>query len=568
MLTSAAFWVLFVLWYTGYAALAHKPRLRAWALLILGIIVYWNFSGALVCVLLAVGWLDFHHARMQAALKAGDGRVALGKAFERYVRVAIGVLAVSGLTELVGLLVPLSDLPPVLGFAYAPERRYLLLGIAVAFFLQAVWAHRADLQLARAAKPRQVADRLAVTLSWASIFLNLTLLFAYKYLAAFSTLVVEGLGLGLQPIDTAGWWVPVGLSYFVFKSMAYSIDVYNEEIETPESHFVSYAAFLVFFPAILAGPIMRGRAFFEQLNAPVQSNSRLFATGLWLVMLGFAKKTIVADYLHANYIDRMFTEPGQYGSLECWMATLLYGIYIFFDFSAYTELAVGAAALVGLKIEPNFNEPFKALNLADFWRRWHMSMSSWFADYLFTPLHFSLRSWRVFGLMVSVVITFTLSGLWHGAHLTLVLWGLAHGCWQAAEIALLPLRNRLAGGSVVVRFVYRLAGRILVLFFLLNTFVLFYYTDFSRAVAFYDRLYGTFPALDRLPDWVLLYAYPAAVAALALIVILLPTRFKAWVVQVWLALPVVVQVAVVVLGVFLAWQFKLADAQPFVYLEF
>ncbi len=218
--------------------------------------------------------------------------------------------------------------------------------------------------------------------------------------------------------------LPVGISFFTFESMSYVIDVYRGHIK-PQKSYVEYLAFVAFFPHLVAGPIVRPRDLLPQLSGAARFSVEDASEGLFLVSLGLLKKVAIGDYVATNLVDRVFDAPLQYSALECYVAVLGYAVQIYCDFSGYTDIAIGVALLIGVRMPLNFNAPYKAAEIVDFWRRWHISLSSWLRDYLYISLggnrHGPTRKY------LNLMITMLLGGLWHGASWSFFVWGGLHG---------------------------------------------------------------------------------------------------------------------------------------------
>lgn len=218
--------------------------------------------------------------------------------------------------------------------------------------------------------------------------------------------------------------LPVGISFFTFESMSYVIDVYRGHIK-PQKSYVEYLAFVAFFPHLVAGPIVRPRDLLPQLAGAARFSVEDASEGLFLVGLGLLKKVAIGDYVAINLVDRVFDAPLQYSALECYVAVLGYAVQIYCDFSGYTDIAIGIALLIGVRMPLNFNAPYKAPEIVDFWRRWHISLSSWLRDYLYISLggnrHGTTRKY------LNLMITMLLGGLWHGASWSFFVWGGLHG---------------------------------------------------------------------------------------------------------------------------------------------
>ncbi len=252
---------------------------------------------------------------------------------------------------------------------------------------------------------------------------NLGLLGTFKYYNFFAaataqTLALFGLHTHPSHLDVL---LPVGISFYTFESLSYTIDVYRGQLK-PVRNFLHFAFFLSFFPHLVAGPIVRASDFLPQLQRPPRLSSTAVGEGLFLIAVGMIKKVAVADYVAINLVDRVFDDPSAYTSPEVMLALYAYTLQIYCDFSGYTDVARGSAKLFGLQLPENFNRPYQARSPAEFWRRWHMTLSTWLRDYVYYPLGgsrtSSLRAYFNLGL------TMFLIGLWHGAAWTFVVYGL------------------------------------------------------------------------------------------------------------------------------------------------
>ncbi|NOX53614.1 MAG: MBOAT family protein [Planctomycetes bacterium] len=216
--------------------------------------------------------------------------------------------------------------------------------------------------------------------------------------------------------------LPVGISFFVFQSMSYTIDYYRGNVDR-ETSFLSYAAFVSLFPQLVAGPIERAKNLLPQLRQTPRIAAQDVADGLSLFVVGLFKKVALADYL-ALYVDPIYASPDSYQAPALLLATFAFGWQIYFDFSGYTDMARGIGRILGIRLMLNFNNPYLATGLGDFWRRWHISLSSWFRDYVYIPLGGNRRG--TLRTYVNIWITMVVSGLWHGAMWTFVIWGAVH----------------------------------------------------------------------------------------------------------------------------------------------
>ncbi len=217
----------------------------------------------------------------------------------------------------------------------------------------------------------------------------------------------------------------VGISFYTFQSMSYVIDVHRGDAE-PARGFFDYLAFVAFFPTLLAGPITRASVLLPQIERPSPPiTAEEGGRALFLIALGFVKKLVVADYLAVNLVNRVFDLPGMFSSAEILAGVYAYAVQIYCDFSGYSDIAIGSALLLGIALKDNFNAPYRAKDLPEFWRRWHISLSTWLRDYLFFSLPGNRsRKWAPY---FNTLITFALGGLWHGASWTFLAWGVLHG---------------------------------------------------------------------------------------------------------------------------------------------
>lgn len=272
-------------------------------------------------------------------------------------------------------------------------------------------------------------------LLWLSVIYNLGVLGIFKYFNFFmesfddlvtyfelwDSFIVGGLYL---PGGRLSALLPVGISFFTFQSMSYTIDIYRGDLK-PVKRFSNYLLFVSFFPQLVAGPIVRARDLLPQLLQRPSVSSEMSGRGLYLISLGLFKKIAIADYLAINLVDRVFTTPDGYSSLECLLGVYGYALQIYCDFSGYSDIAIGSALLLGFQFPENFRTPYQSKNLQEFWRRWHISLSSWLRDYLYISLGGNrLGTTRTY---FNLLMTMVLGGLWHGAGWNFIIWGILHG---------------------------------------------------------------------------------------------------------------------------------------------
>ncbi|GFO60971.1 membrane-bound O-acyltransferase family protein [Geomonas silvestris] len=281
---------------------------------------------------------------------------------------------------------------------------------------------------------------------------------------------------------TSGTLISVGVSYFSFQAVSYLADIYLE-IEEPERDFGRFALYLAFFPKLLQGPIERGGDLLPQLKKPYRFDYDTARSGLVLFGGGLFKKVVVADWL-GLYADQVYNNVHDYTGVSLLVATYAYALQIYFDFSSYTDMARGTARLFGIELTENFNAPYRATSVAEFWRRWHISFSRWILDYIFKPLQLSWRHAGQLGSALALVVTFLISGLWHGVGWTFVIWGLLHGSYLAASNYYRPYQKRLYQWLGVARSPWLSWWKIFVTFHLVSFAWVFF-----RANTLSDALY-------------------------------------------------------------------------------
>ena len=272
----------------------------------------------------------------------------------------------------------------------------------------------------------------------ALVTINLGILFLFKYFDFFGASVVSLLNAAHIPyaFQSLSLVLPIGISFYTFQQISYSVDIYQGRLQ-PERNFGIYALFVAFFPHITSGPIDRGISLLPQFHKIMNFDSARTIDGLRLILWGVFKKTIIADRLSV-YVDAVYQNPYRYDGLSLMVATLFFAFQIYADFSAYTNIALGIAKILGFDLAINFRQPYLSTSIREFWQRWHMSLSNWIRDYLFSPLARHViritkgKYTRAAQLIVSVVVM-GLVGLWHGASWTFILWGLLHGLFLGLE---------------------------------------------------------------------------------------------------------------------------------------
>jgi D-alanyl-lipoteichoic acid acyltransferase DltB (MBOAT superfamily) len=274
----------------------------------------------------------------------------------------------------------------------------------------------------------------------ASFILNIGILFYFKYtnfaLGLMGGLLNRvGVGISIPVFDIV---LPVGISFYTFQALSYTMDVYRGDIYA-EKNFFKYALFVSFFPQLVAGPIERSKNLLKQLQ-PHKFNYEDFRDGFLLMLWGYFLKLVLADRI-AIFVDTVYKDYYQFGGMYIVVATMLFAVQIYCDFAGYSVIAMGAAQILGIKLMENFDAPYLSTTVAEFWRRWHISLTSWFRDYLYIPLGGSRKG--KLRKYINIMIVFLVSGLWHGASLSFVLWGGLNGLYQVIGSLLMPVRDKL-----------------------------------------------------------------------------------------------------------------------------
>ena len=377
---------------------------------------------------------------------------------------------------------------------------------------------------------------------------NLASLGFFKYAGFFvdsaeSALVGLGIAADLPLLNVI---LPVGISFFTFQAISYVLDVYRGDAEPAKP--LDFAVYLAFFPQLVAGPIVRAHELIPQLNEPRVLRHSDFTRAVVLIAAGLFKKMVVATYLAEALVDDVFAFPDRFSSLEVLLGIYGYAVQIYADFSGYTDIAIGVALLLGIRLPENFNQPYRADSIQDFWRRWHMSLSRWLRDYLYIPLGGNRGGeWR---RDRNLLLTMLLGGLWHGAAWPFVLWGLFHGLGLLVE-------RRL--GLRLPRVVARLATFHFVCF----GWILFRSESLGTAGNVLGRLFGAWGAESTRLTWV-----PVALIVTALATQFWPRAATEPTLRAASHLPVVVTALAFAFWLVVLEQFGPEGVAPFIYFQF
>ena len=425
------------------------------------------------------------------------------------------------------------------------------------FFLLAV-VTVSDFIIARTMQQvdRKGLRKLLVALSLA---INLGLLCYFKYTNFFGEVWASAMGLHLDALDI---FLPVGISFFTFQSLSYTIDVYRRRIE-PLRSLLDYAFYVSFFPQLVAGPIVRAKDFIPQIRRPLCVTHAMMGEGVWLIATGLFKKVVISDYISINFVERIFADPSLYSGLENLLGVYGYTMQIYCDFSGYSDMAIGIALLLGFRFNTNFDSPYKSASITEFWRRWHISLSSWLKDYLYISLGGN-RKGRV-RQYLNLIITMFLGGLWHGASWNFVVWGMLHGIALAVHKMWITLTGSQVGNRGTW---WRQAINVIVTFhFVCFCWIFFRNADFTNSATMLSQITGSFHG-ELLPQLITGYWKVFALIALGYILHFTPEHLEQRAKTLMAKAPFWVYVAVMVAAIYLAIQMRSTEIQPFIYFQF
>lgn len=429
------------------------------------------------------------------------------------------------------------------------------------YFFLLIFAAVSDYWIAHgiAASRSRKAKRWLVALSAA---VNLGMLGYFKY-TNFLIEIANGI-FGAGFLDFQNIFLPVGISFFVFQSMSYTIDVYRGVIR-PLDRWIDYMFYLSFFPQLVAGPIVRARDFIPQIRQPLRVTRRMFGLGVGLVIIGLVKKAVISDYISLNFVDRIFDDPALYSGFECLMGIYGYALQIYCDFSGYSDMAIGIALLLGFRFPKNFDAPYKSATITEFWRRWHISLSSWLRDYLYISLGGN-RKGRV-RTYVNLLLTMLLGGLWHGAAVRFILWGALHGAALALHKMWMAVVPWAKAKGEDMNIVMRIAGVLITFNLVCFGWLLFRAEDMQTVHVMLYQIFNNFnPAL--IPQVIEGYKAVFGLIVLGYAMHFLPEKIDIDIQNRVVNASFWWQVALMAATTWCVMQIKSSDIQPFIYFQF
>lgn len=449
-------------------------------------------------------------------------------------------------------------------FYYKSSGGYVLL-----LLMAATWDYHIGGALARTQDP--TVRKKLVTLS---VVLNLGVLCYFKYTNFIVATLLDIIGipghlLGIEAITPDAWqgWdiiLPVGISFYTFQTMSYIIDIYRGEIK-PLNRWIDYVFYVSFFPQLVAGPIVRAKDFIPQIHLRPHLGEIEYAEALALIVSGLFKKAIISDYISLNFVDRIFDAPTLYTGFENLMGVYGYALQIYCDFSGYSDMAIGIALILGFRFNINFDSPYQSASITEFWRRWHISLSSWLKDYLYIPLggnrQGKLRTY------INLMLTMLLGGLWHGAAMRFVLWGAIHGAALSVHklwCIIVPSSSKNAGAIPLWR---RFIGRVITFHLVCFAWIFFRAESMQTAWEVVGQIYNNFHVEVF---WQFIDGYRLVFFLMLLGYILHFTtkdqekRFRSLFQKLRLRWIVFILIALIVLII----QMRSAEVQPFIYFQF
>ncbi|HPB02007.1 MAG: MBOAT family protein [Bacteroidales bacterium] len=366
-----------------------------------------------------------------------------------------------------------------------------------------------------------------------------------------------------QQFEAADIFLPVGISFYTFQILSYVFDVYRGDLE-PEKDFFNYAFYITFFPQLVAGPIVRASQFLPQLKGHITIHPDEVQKGFFLIMQGLFKKAVLADYV-SQYNDLIFNAPGTYSGFENLMAVYGYTLQIYCDFSGYSDMAIGIGKMMGFDLGINFNKPYQSLSITEFWRRWHISLSSWLRDYLYIPLGGNRKG--KLRTYINLFITMLLGGLWHGPSWQFVFWGGMHGVGLAIhklwKTYVMPGEIDSKWGSRI----YTFFAWFITFHFVVFLWIFFRAQSFELAWEMIGQIFGAMDWAYLQPFWSVRHIF-VVMLIIGIAIHAVPSRLFPKMENIYVKMPFVVKAIAFVVLIQLVIQFKSESVQPFIYFQF
>lgn len=392
----------------------------------------------------------------------------------------------------------------------------------------------------------KIKRKLLVTVS---VVANLGLLVYFKYTNFFFNTIYD-------------IFLPVGISFFTFQSLSYTIDVYRRNIHALKNP-LDYAFYVSFFPQLVAGPIVRAKDFIPQIRQPLFVSQAMFGQGVFFIISGLFKKAVISDYISVNFVERIFDNPGLYSGIENLLGIYGYALQIYCDFSGYSDMAIGIALLLGFHFPINFNSPYKSFSVTDFWHRWHISLSTWLRDYLYISLGGN-RKGR-FRTYLNLIITMLLGGLWHGASWNFIAWGGLHGVALAVNKFYRTVTGKARDWEP--HGFRKLIGVIITFHFVCFAWIFFRNSTFEASMTMINQVFRNFTP-QLLPQLVEGYWKVFILMGIGFLLHFSPDKWQDACSRGVTKLPLLGKAVLLVALIYVVVQMKSTEIQPFIYFQF
>lgn len=390
-----------------------------------------------------------------------------------------------------------------------------------------------------------------------TLIVNLGMLGYFKYTNFLFDSFFSLTGQDFQPMDI---FLPVGVSFFTFQSLSYTLDVYRGNLK-PVDSILDYAFFVSFFPQLVAGPIVRATDFLPQVYRPTVVTDEMFGRGVFLIGCGLFKKAVISDYISVNFVDRVFDAPALYSGIENLFAVYGYALQIYCDFSGYSDMAIGLALLLGFRFPMNFDSPYQSRNITEFWRRWHISLSTWLRDYLYISLGGNRKG--ELRTYFNQMITMLLGGLWHGASWRFIIWGALHGLALTAHKFYRSRVPRPVRESPLKDF-----GRVLITFhFVCFCWIFFRAADMATVGEILDQILFNLN-FSLLPEFIAGYRVVVMLMVIGYLLHFIPREAELAAQETVTQMSLAGKAAFMVTIIVWVIQTKASGIQPFIYFQF
>jgi D-alanyl-lipoteichoic acid acyltransferase DltB (MBOAT superfamily) len=394
-----------------------------------------------------------------------------------------------------------------------------------------------------------------------SIMANLGMLCYFKYTNFFYEMYCNLSGHNFSSFDI---FLPVGISFFTFQSMSYTIDVYRKQL-IPLNKIQDFAFYISFFPQLVAGPIVRAKDFIPQIHKPLFVSNEMLGKGIFLIIAGLFKKAVISDYISVNFVDRIFDNPNLYSGVENLLGLYGYALQIYCDFSGYSDMAIGIALLLGFHFNLNFDSPYQSATITEFWRRWHISLSSWLRDYLYISLGGN-RKGRI-RTYINLIITMLLGGLWHGPYLRMICWGAIHGVGLAVHKLLMGFFSTLKPSGNKMKPLWRISGIVFTFHFVCFSWIFFRAETFETAMNMISQIF-TFFHPEIIMDVLKGYTMVFVLMTVGFILHFIPKSLENKFINYTIGMPLIWKAAAITAIIVFIMQIKSSEILAFIYFQF